>query len=68
MICSCCVYVSDLPDLVRFRYRNNISEFNLRGQMDRQVDIPRLRAGKVGGFFWSVYVECEVGLCFGWGF
>ena len=22
------------------------------------VDIPRLREGKVGGFFWSVYVGC----------
>ncbi|KAF8602158.1 hypothetical protein BDV93DRAFT_583846 [Ceratobasidium sp. AG-I] len=26
--------------------------------MGCQVDIPRLRAGKAGGFFWSVYVEC----------
>ncbi|KAF8609812.1 hypothetical protein BDV93DRAFT_518572 [Ceratobasidium sp. AG-I] len=49
----------DLSDMVRFQYRNNISEFNLRERMGRQVDIPRLRAGKVGGFFWSVYVECE---------
>ncbi|KAG8700889.1 hypothetical protein FRC08_004403 [Ceratobasidium sp. 394] len=27
--------------------------------MRAQVDIPRLREGRVGGFFWSVYVDCE---------
>jgi len=26
--------------------------------MPGHVDIPRLKKGKVGGFFWSVYVEC----------
>ena len=26
--------------------------------MPGHVDIPRLRKGKVGGFFWSVYVGC----------
>jgi len=27
--------------------------------MPGHVDIPRLREGKVGGFFWSVYVDCK---------
>lgn len=26
--------------------------------MPAEVDIPRLRKGHVGGFFWSVFVEC----------
>lgn len=28
------------------------------GTVPGHVDIQRLRAGKVGGFFWSVYVGC----------
>lgn len=48
----------DLPIMVRAAYRNNITKFNLRERMEMHVDIPRLRAGKVGGFFWSVYVDC----------
>ncbi|KAB5593404.1 hypothetical protein CTheo_3142 [Ceratobasidium theobromae] len=48
----------DLPLMVREVYRNNITKFNMRERMELQVDIPRLRAGKVGGFFWSVYVDC----------
>ena len=42
----------DLPILVRGAYRNNISAFDLRETMPGHVDIPRLRKGKVGGFFW----------------
>jgi len=49
----------DLPILVRFRYANNVSDFDLHGRMPAHVDIPRLREGKVGGFFWSVFVECK---------
>jgi hypothetical protein len=35
--------------------------FNLRedcATAGLQTDIPRLRAGKLGGQFWSVYVRC----------
>jgi membrane dipeptidase len=38
-----------------------ISEVDLRGpQPDLDTDIPRLRAGRVGGQFWSVWVPAEL--------
>lgn len=48
----------DLPIVARFGWRNNVTDVPLDGQMPMHVDIPRLREGKVGGFFWSVYVSC----------
>ncbi|KAG9104047.1 hypothetical protein FRC06_005944 [Ceratobasidium sp. 370] len=48
----------DLPYVVRYYHRNNLSDLDMRGRMRAQVDIPRLRDGRVGGFFWSVYVNC----------
>ncbi|KAI0058039.1 hypothetical protein BV25DRAFT_1811576 [Artomyces pyxidatus] len=48
----------DLPWLVRALYSNNASAVHLEDTMPAHVDIPRLREGKVGGFFWSVYVPC----------
>ncbi|KAJ3800332.1 membrane dipeptidase-domain-containing protein [Lentinula aff. detonsa] len=49
----------DLPILVRYGgYANNVSAVNLNSRMPAHVDIPRLREGRVGGFFWSVYVQC----------
>jgi membrane dipeptidase len=48
----------DLPILVRAKYANNVSAVDLDSEMPQHVDIPRLRKGKVGGFFWSVYVPC----------
>lgn len=56
---SILTYFKDLPILTRFRYANNVSAFDLHGRMPGHVDIPRLREGKVGGFFWSVFVECK---------
>ena len=55
----------DLPELARVLYANNVSAFNLNEQMPKHVDIPRLRTGKVGGFFWYVEIahflqECVV--------
>jgi membrane dipeptidase len=55
LFCSPCSYLmllSDLPILARFGYANNVSAIDLESPMPGQVDIPRLRAGKVGGFFW----------------
>ena len=43
---------SDLPILVRGRYRNNVTAVDLEKRMPGHVDIPRLRKGKVGAFFW----------------
>ncbi|KZT24195.1 hypothetical protein NEOLEDRAFT_1179448 [Neolentinus lepideus HHB14362 ss-1] len=48
----------DLPDLVREFYANNVSAVDLASKMPQHVDIPRLREGRVGGFFWSVYAGC----------
>ncbi|THV06703.1 hypothetical protein K435DRAFT_825800 [Dendrothele bispora CBS 962.96] len=47
----------DLPIVVRYAYANNVTKTDMNS-MPMHVDIPRLRAGKVGGFFWSVYVSC----------
>ncbi|CEL58131.1 dipeptidase 2 [Rhizoctonia solani AG-1 IB] len=51
--------ITDLPELVRVVYKNNITAFNLHERMPAHVDIPRIRKGRVGGFFWSVYVGCK---------
>ncbi|KAJ4483684.1 membrane dipeptidase-domain-containing protein [Lentinula aciculospora] len=49
----------DLPILIRYGgYANNVSGVDLNSKMPAHVDIPRLRKGRVGGFFWSVYVGC----------
>ena len=47
---------TDLPMLVRRRYANNASAVDLTKEMPGHVDIPRLKKGKVGGFFWYVIV------------
>ena len=46
--------------LYRDRYANNITAVNLQEPTWGHVDIPRLRDGKVGGFWWSTYVACPV--------
>ncbi|KAI0670359.1 membrane dipeptidase-domain-containing protein [Trametes maxima] len=51
----------DLPILARARYGNNVTAIDLSKPFPGHVDIPRLREGKVGGFFWSVYVDCPGG-------
>lgn len=48
----------DLPILYRAAFANNISAVNLRQPTLGHVDIPRLRQGHVGGFWWSTYVPC----------
>jgi membrane dipeptidase len=50
--------------LARLKYGNNVSAIDLSKEMPRQVDIPRLRKGKVGGFFWSVPFATFLGACF----
>jgi hypothetical protein len=34
------------------QYANNVSAVDLEERIPAHVDIPRLRQGKVGGFFW----------------
>ncbi|KAI0047473.1 hypothetical protein FA95DRAFT_1222815 [Auriscalpium vulgare] len=48
----------DLPELIRTVYANNASAVELDKPTRGHVDIPRIRKGKLGGFFWSVYVDC----------
>ncbi|KAL8997159.1 MAG: hypothetical protein Q9169_003486 [Polycauliona sp. 2 TL-2023] len=53
----------DLAFLIRYIYGNHIynSTFTDRFEKDGlelHVDLPRLRAGKVGGTFWSAFVLC----------
>lgn len=56
----------DVPVVARYRYGNKINRIpfdqpafpNSSYPTSGHVDIPRLRAGKSGGFFWSSYVVC----------
>lgn len=52
---------NDLPYLLRLELQNRIydrSRFDLWRGVASHTDLKRLRAGRVGGQFWSVYVEC----------
>ncbi|KAK4058046.1 hypothetical protein OIO90_000785 [Microbotryomycetes sp. JL221] len=49
----------DLPILAREMYQNQPDRVKLENShFSGHVTIPALRKGKVGGFFWSVYVPC----------
>ncbi|KAJ2904823.1 hypothetical protein MKZ38_007015 [Zalerion maritima] len=53
----------DLAILIRAVYDNHIYDDKFKvpfteGGMPYHVDLPRLRAGKAGGAFWSVFVPC----------
>ncbi|KAI5481439.1 glycerone kinase [Pseudohyphozyma bogoriensis] len=48
----------DLPILARAFYLNLLPDIDLDKQTKGHVDVPRLREGGVGGFFWSAYVPC----------
>ncbi|KAG6812549.1 hypothetical protein H0H92_002318 [Tricholoma furcatifolium] len=50
--------LQDLPYLTRIKLANNASAIDLTSSMPGHVDIARLKQGRVGGFFWSVYMEC----------
>ncbi|CAD6574605.1 MAG: hypothetical protein ASARMPRED_006825 [Alectoria sarmentosa] len=54
---------NDLAILIRYAFQNNIYDKNFtdkweNGGMPAQVDLPRLRDGRVGGAFWSAFVLC----------
>ncbi len=52
---------NDLPEALRRRVGLRISEVDLRLQVaGLMTDIPRLRAGAVGGQFWSVWVPASL--------
>ncbi|GAA96435.1 uncharacterized protein L969DRAFT_74645 [Mixia osmundae IAM 14324] len=48
----------DLPVILRYAYNLQPSAYNLSDTVIGAVDIPRLRSGKLGAFFWSVFVPC----------
>ena len=52
---------NDLPWAVRESKtaRGDVAAYDLRTRTEGQTDIPRLRAGGVGGVFWSVYIPSE---------
>ncbi|CAK7265345.1 hypothetical protein SEPCBS57363_001534 [Sporothrix epigloea] len=54
---------NDFPILIRALYNNHINNEKFRDGFERDglplhVDLPRLRAGKNGGAFWSVFTPC----------
>ena len=53
---------NDLPWTIRNREQapRDIFQFDLTKNLDGDTDIPRLRAGMVGGQFWSVFIPGEV--------
>jgi membrane dipeptidase len=52
---------NDLPWEMRVRVNYDASKLDIRQpQPSLQTDIPRLRAGKVGGQLWSVYVPASM--------
>jgi membrane dipeptidase len=54
---------NDLPIALRSYQKapNDVVAYDLRQRTSGQTDIPRLRAGGVGGQFWSVYIPGETG-------
>jgi hypothetical protein len=61
---------NDLPWEIRDRFKSDLAAFDLKsdtahlpfpaGESPLMTDIPRLRAGHVGGQFWSVWVPTEM--------
>lgn len=54
---------NDLAMFLRFAYKSKLHTRTFRerfenGEMEMNVDLPRLREGKVGGAFWSAFVPC----------
>lgn len=55
--------LDDLAYYLRWAYNNRIYRDNFtgpweNGSMGGEVDLHRLREGRVGGTFWSIYVDC----------
>lgn len=62
---------NDLPWEIRARFKGRLADIDLKSDTSKippppdggaplMTDIPRLRAGLVGGQFWSVYVPVEI--------
>jgi membrane dipeptidase len=51
---------NDLPWEIRRSAKMNVDAYDLRSRTSGHTDIPRLKAGMVGGQFWSVYVPGDI--------
>src|SRR5687768_14682640 len=52
---------NDLPWEIREKAHSDISRLDFQGAQPAQhTDVPRLRAGGVGGVFWAAYVPVNV--------
>ena len=53
---------NDLPWVIRENKANprDVDAYDLRKHTPHQTDIERMRAGKVGGQFWSVYIPGDI--------
>ncbi|KAI1259403.1 dipeptidyl aminopeptidase [Xylariaceae sp. FL1019] len=52
---------NDLPYLLRIEFKNkiyNTSAFTFRDHLASHTDLVRMKQGRLGGQFWSVFVEC----------
>lgn len=53
---------NDLPYLVRYKLHNEIydkTKLPLEQGLCSHTDIPKLRKGRIGAQFWSVFIECK---------
>jgi len=52
---------NDLPIMIRFNRKapGDVEAYDLREHTAGQTDIPRLRAGRVGAQFWSVFIPAD---------
>lgn len=51
---------NDLPWVIREKFAGNVEEYDISQPADYDTDIPRLREGRVGTQFWSVYVPSSL--------
>jgi membrane dipeptidase len=51
---------NDLPFVVREKAGGKVAQWDITGRAAGDTDIPRLREGKVGTQFWSVYVPTGI--------
>jgi len=51
---------NDLPWVIRTKFNRDVEGYDISVAAQYDTDIPRLRAGMVGGQFWSVYVPSSL--------
>lgn len=51
---------NDLPWVIREKFAANVESYDISQPAEYDTDIPRLRAGRVGTQFWSVYVPSSL--------